>query len=492
MNIGLAPDMSRSLLSAVLLVALALVIGMAGLACGNDESSSSERRSSAEREQDREDVEDEEEDNEDEQASEPSSGANRMMSGFLKGSQSGTEADSGDEQPSSEASPSTVRTASNFVDTSVYDTEEEKQASEPSPGADRTTSGFLSSFQRPLGQRSLGSEDIFRFVPAPADEASHWIGFLDILTILTDERVPDDIRTATVNSLSNLEDVCIFDIDTVVMYQLYSRQYLGSIYGRVISGKFNSDDLRGALERHGYTQETHGQYELWSKDAKFEQLLYGYNAFALPSGSAHVMMSHSKSAKDVLEALSRGSNLLSANDSDVKRLLGIISKNNLMSASTYSDNVDALTTSLTTSVSDEPSAVDISVMLVAENVQEAETYAAQAEAESEYPGEYNWIRVEAEAYENIAVVEATLKGDFSEWIDEALVTSTRYSEYDLRNQDIRMLPEVLPAVGTSVGSASVGRPQLLYLIPMPPPAAGPSGLPPTPTPTPTPLCPSRS
>ena len=482
MNMGLAPDMSRSLLSAVLLVALALVIGMAGLACGNDESSSSERRPSAERERDREDVEDAEED---EQASEASSGANRMMSGFLKGSQSGTEADSDDEQPSSEASPSTVRTASNFVDTSVYDTEEEKQASEPSPGADRTTSGFLSSFQRSLGQRSLGSEDIFQFVPAPADEDSIWIGFLDILTILTDGRVPDDIRTGTVNSLSNLEDACIFpdEIDTVVMYQLHS----DDIYGRVISGKFNSDDLRGALERRGYTQETLGQYELWLRGPYFGQLLFGYNAFALPSGNGHVMMFHSQSAKDVLEALSRGSNLLSAKDSDVKRLLGIISKNNLMSASTNSENSESAD-ALTTSVSDEPSAVDISVMLVAENDQEAENFADQAKTVSEYPGEYDWIRVEAEAYENIVVVAATLKGDYSEWYGSPLPWPYPNS-IALRNYDIRMLPDVLP--GTS--GTSVGRPQLWNIPDGPVPAALASGAPPpTPTPTPTPLCPSRS
>ena len=436
MSLGLTWNLGRTLLIAAMVIALSLAVGASAMACGGDDTasnnerrSSEERESGSEQEQAEEDSEDErEEDNGDEASSDESgeeSESSTRLTGLLAGK--GQESESEDEESSGKS------------DTS----------SQPaSTGSDRIASGFSS-----ISKRGIGSEAAFEFVPAPAD-AGFNLEFLDIKTILTDARAPDVIRTSAIDSYSRLEHSCIFpdEVDTEIRH-----------YGvRIVSGDLNLGDIRAALERNGFTQETYRGYELWSTESYSH--LIDFRAIAFPSDSGNAIFGRSEAVKDVLKALNRGSNL-SAADSDVKRLLDNVSGDLRVRVATNRGPYARIT-----STSDEAYAIDIGVVSMSQSAQQAEAIAESTRTELE-GFSVEFLNIESKAYENYAAVEATIDEKHLEWWHNVYFLPAFYSEGQLVEAGVSIAPPV-----------PMAPPQ----APAAPSAQG------APTPTPAPMCPSRS
>ena len=325
MSLCLPGNLRRALLATAMMVALALVMGVSGLACGGDDGSGSRSGSSGsdrddERERNRERDEEDKEGNE---------GGVAKLLDSMAGNRQSEDTESTNE---SEESP--------------------QQASSDSG---RTGNGFSS-----ISEGGIGSEAAFELLPAPADGDDFEVEIFDIETILTDGRVPDGLRAEIVNSYSHLERSCIFldEIDTVT-----SAQYLNV---DVISGDFNLGDLRGSLENNGYTQETYRGYELWTGESDSLR----YRSIAFPSDSSNVIIGRDGPVRDVLKALNRDSKLLS--DSDAKRLLDRFSGG----LSAFAGGVaDEFLTAWSVSTSDEDYAADVVVVSMAESARAVEAIA---------------------------------------------------------------------------------------------------------------------
>jgi len=429
--------MGRMLLTAALAIALSLAVGAPAMACGagDDTASNSERQSSEGRET-RTEAQQAEDDNEEDQEEDSSGGASSeerkeesegstRLSGLLAGQ--GKESESEDTESSSESASSSQPASS---------------------GSDNIGSGLLS-----ISQSGIGSEAALAFLPAPADGDSFGLEFRDIETILTDGRVPDVIRTDTVDSYSDLERSCIFldEIDSATLY--------GGV--QVVSGDFNLGDLRGVLKNNGFTQETYRDYELWTG----ESLFLRYGAIAFPSDSSQVILGWDEQVKDVLKALNRGSNLLSANKSDAKRLLDSIGRGRLLWVSATTSRG---TYARITSASDEAYAVDIAVVAMAESAQEAEAIAESTKAALE-AAHIEVLSIESKTNETLAVVEATVDEKYLAWWQSGSFRPAFYSEGQLVEAGVTMVP-------AAPGSAAPAAPRAQV----------------SPTPTPAPMCPSRS
>ncbi len=435
MILALTLNLGRTLLIAVMVIALSLAAGASAMACGGegdtvsrDRPSSEERETGSEREQAEEDSEEARgEDGGDEASSEESeeeSESSTRLTGLLAGK--GEESESEDEESSS------------------------KMDASPQPalsGSDKIASGFSS-----ISERGIGSLDALEFVPAPAD-AGFNLEFLDIKTILTDARAPDVIRTSAIDSYSRLEHSCIFpdEVDTEIRH-----------YGvRIVSGDLNLGDIRAALERNGFTQETYRGYELWSTESYSH--LIDFRAIAFPSDSGNAIFGRSEAVKDVLKALNRGSNL-SAADSDVKRLLDNVSGDLRVRVATNRGPYARIT-----STSDEAYAIDIGVVSMSQSAQQAEAIAESTRTELE-GFSVEFLNIESKAYESFAAVEATIDEKHLEWWHNVYFLPAFYSEGQLVK------------AGVSVAPPAPAAPQ----APAAPRAQG------APTPTPAPMCPSRS
>ena len=380
MSLCLPGNLRRALLVTFMVVALALVMGVSGLACGGDDGSGSRSGiSSSDRDDERE--LDRDRDEEDKEGNE--GGVVKLLDSMAGNKQS---EDTGS-------------------------TNESEESSQPaSSDSGRTGNGFSS-----ISEGGIGSEAAFEFLPAPADGDDFEVEVFDIETILTDGRVPDGLRTDIVNSYSYLERSCIFldEIDTVISY----------IGVSVVSGDFNLGDLRGSLENNGYTQETYRGYELWTSESDSLR----YSAIAFPSDGSNVIIGRDGPVRDVLKDLNRGSDLLS--DSDAKRLLDRVGGG----LSAFAGGVaDEFLTAWSVSTSDEAYAADVVVVSMAESARAAEAIAESNKTiiENSFT---ELLSIESKAYENFAVVEVTMDEKFIErwhWFGSSF-NPAYYSEGEL-------------------------------------------------------------